>query len=81
MIMGISGHMLGPKKLRALSARSGLLLARATRRGFDCEGVVRDGDTCHHYAIDYRTGRHQLIPDPWSWSSCPAGCDGAARKP
>jgi hypothetical protein len=73
--MGISGHILGDRKLRTLSERAGLDLARAYRRGAYCEAVVRDGDTCHHYEIDYWTGEAVLLTGDVAWASCPDGCD------
>ena len=67
--MGIGGHILGEKKLRQLSERSGLDLDRAYRRNHEVEGrVVQDGQ-CRHYAINWETGEaRELTPD--HWSSC-----------
>jgi hypothetical protein len=69
--MGISGHMLGERKLRRLSERTGLPLDRALHRGHACEGrTVTDG-VCTHYDIDWDSGAHRLIEEPLHWSSCP----------
>lgn len=76
--MGIGGHILGEKKLRQLSERSGLSLDRAYRRNHEVEGrVVRDGE-CRHYAIDWETGEaRELTPD--HWSSCPRKHESPAQ--
>jgi hypothetical protein len=68
--MGIGGHMLGPRRLRRLSALTGLDLRRAYIRGSQSEGTVWDGDDHTHYAINPRTGEHKPIEDPFHWSSC-----------
>ena len=75
--MGISGHMLGPRKLRRLSRLSGLDLDRAYIRNGYAEGrVLSDSATCTHFRIDPRTGDSEMITDrgPYlsvHWSSCP----------
>lgn len=68
--MGIGGHMLGPRKLRGLSARCGLPLNRAYIRNGQCEGVVWVGDGCVHYSIDLATGRATVDPDAMHWTTC-----------
>ena len=71
--MGIGGHMLGAKKLRALSRLTGLDLRRAYIRGGYAEGVVWDGSEHTHYAINPKTGEHQVDPRPMHWASCDHG--------
>lgn len=75
--MGISGHMLGPRKLRRLSRLSGLDLDRAYIRNRYAEGRVLSGSaTCTHFRIDPRTGESTMLTEDDSpvslhWSSCP----------
>jgi hypothetical protein len=70
--MGISGHILGEKKLRRLRQATGLLLDRAYRRGQQCEGRVIEADgTCSHYRIDPLTEQYLRIERPLHWTSCP----------
>lgn len=72
--MGIGGHMLGAKKLRKLSALTGLNLSRAYIRGPGSEGVVWHEDGTHsHYYIDPKTGQHKEDPHPMHWVSCDEG--------
>lgn len=68
--MGISGHILGPKKLRKLSGLTGLPLSRAYIRGNESEGVIWVEEGCQHYDIDWRTGDYTLITSPSHWGSC-----------
>lgn len=72
--MGIGGHMLGERRLRALRVKTGLELDRAYNRGTDdCQGVVWDpkpGTRCVHYAIDVATGAYAVIERPDHWWSC-----------
>lgn len=68
--MGIGGHILGPRKLRQLSERTGLRLTRAYRRNQECVGITVE-TTCRHWQIDHETGEYREIPDPVHWSSCP----------
>ena len=71
--MGISGHMLGPRKLRRLSELTGLPLDRAYIRNHDSEGRVIVDGRCVHYEINPETGEHhQIDPEVYGhWSSCP----------
>ena len=72
--MGISGHILGEKKLRRLRRLTGLPLDRAYRRGKDCEGRLLGADgVCRHYAIDPDTGEYRQRTESETllhWVSC-----------
>jgi len=69
--MGIGGHVLGDKKLRVLSRKTGLSLNRAIRRNDECEGVIHHQDgSCTHYKITYSTGDAEVIKNPTHWTSC-----------
>ncbi len=76
--MGISGHMLGPRKLRRLQRACGLPLFRAYIRNHYCEGVVQQDEfsTCRHFEIDPVTGAYREIEYPIHWASCPTVRDG-----
>jgi hypothetical protein len=63
--MGISGHILGPRKLRRLQRETGLPFDRAYNRN----GV----------GIDFRDYRVEPIDRPTHWSSCPT--DPRLRQP
>jgi hypothetical protein len=70
--MGIGGHMLGSRKLARLQRLTGLPIDRAYRRNHQCEGRVVWGGTCHHFVIDYTTGKHRIITGRIiHWASCP----------
>lgn len=69
--MGISGHMLGERKLRRLRRLTGLDIDRAFHRGHDCVGRVITDGVCRHYSIDWDTGEYTLIILPMHWTSCP----------
>ncbi len=71
--MGIGGHMLGVKKLRRLSALTGLDLRRAYIRGSTAAGVVWTGDDHLHYLINPKTGEHRVESNPMHWGSCSNG--------
>lgn len=68
--MGIAGHILGPKKLRAMSALTGLDLVRAYRRGGAGEGIVASEGGHLHYAFNPVTGEHRIVESPMHWASC-----------
>lgn len=68
--MGISGHMLGPKKLRKLSKLTGLPLSRAYIRNKAAEGVVWTSNGCEHYWIDPKTGEWEFNDLPSHWYTC-----------
>jgi hypothetical protein len=69
--MGIAGHILGPKKLRALNRLTGRSLSRAYRRNWYAEGVEWSPAGTHvHVAIDPLTGICHEIANPMHWSSC-----------
>lgn len=73
--MGISGHMLGPRKLRRLNRLTGLNLDRAYIRNRYAEGRAVVNGECVHYAIDPATGESEAIeaddtPVRTCWSSC-----------
>lgn len=69
--MGISGHILGERKLRALQRWSGIPFDRAyNRNGAGGARVVWHG-ICRHYWVDFREKRIELDPRPTHWHSCP----------
>lgn len=69
--MGISGHILGERKLRALQRWSGIPFDRAyNRNGAGGARVVWHG-ICRHYWVDFREKRIELDPRPTHWFSCP----------
>jgi hypothetical protein len=77
--MGISGHILGPRKLRRLQRETGLPFDRAyNRNGVGAARIVDDAG-CHHYWIDFRDYRVEPIDRPTHWSSCPT--DPRLRQP
>lgn len=68
--MGIGGHILGERKLRALVRWSGIDFDRAyNRNGVGSARLVEDGE-CKHYWINYRTREVTRDPEPTHWSSC-----------
>lgn len=68
--MGISGHILGPRKLRKLVRETGMPFDRAYRRNNYGGGRVAYDGTCLHYEIDFTTMSVMPIINPTHWSSC-----------
>ncbi len=70
--MGISGHILGPRKLRSLSRLTGLNLKRAYIRNGYSEGIVSNGRWHVHVVIDPYKGSWYVRTVPYSghWASC-----------
>ena len=69
--MGIAGHILGERKLRALQRWSGIDFDRAyNRNGSGGARVIENGE-CRHYWVDFRA--QTVEADPWAfhWYSCP----------
>lgn len=52
--MGVSGCMLGEKRTKWLSRKTGLSIERAFRFGNCYEAIVRDAE-CKHYIVDSKT--------------------------
>ena len=70
--MGISGHILGDRKLRQLQRLTGLPFDRAYRYHDFGAGRLIDADgKCRHYNVNFRTGETELEEDPIHWQSCP----------
>lgn len=70
--MGISGHMLGERRLRRLREQTGIPFDRAyIMDGRTGEGVVWSEGSCTHYAIDPKTKTAVVIIPRAHWSSCP----------
>ena len=68
--MGISGHMLGEKKLRRLNNWSGMEFDRAfNRNGGGAARTIEDG-ACVHYVVDFEAKKISRNPDSGHWSSC-----------
>lgn len=69
--MGISGHILGDRKLRQTNRMTGMAFDRAyNRNGHGVGRLIEDGE-CKHYFIDFRTWETELILEPTHWASCP----------
>lgn len=70
--MGISGHMLGPRKLRRLERETGIPFERAyNRNGKGAARVLAEDGTClGHWVIDFRSMEVSQDPHPWHWFSC-----------
>lgn len=69
--MGISGHILGERKLRRVNRETGMEFDRAfNRNGRGIGRLVEDG-ICYHYFIDFSTWETERILQPTHWSSCP----------
>lgn len=71
--MGISGHILGERKLRKLNRETGMDFDRAYNRNGQGEARMIDerGD-CLHFWVDFRTMEVELLEFPMHWTSCPA---------
>lgn len=70
--MGISGHILGARKLRRLQRLTGLPFDRAYRY-HDSGGarLIDENGRCQHYGVNFRTGEAQLQERAVHWWSCP----------
>lgn len=70
--MGISGHILGDRKLRQLQRLTGLPFDRAYRY-HDTGGarLIDEDGRCRHYIVNFRTGEALLQERTIHWSSCP----------
>ena len=70
--MGISGHILGDRKLRQLQRLTGLPFDRAYRY-HDTGGarLIDEDGRCRHYDVNFRTGETELEEDATHWTSCP----------
>lgn len=68
--MGISGHILGERKLRAVNRATGMEFDRAFRYHEWGMGRVRKDGECQHYHIDFRTWEVELDTGAGHWSSC-----------
>lgn len=75
--MGISGHMLGEKKLRRLRRITGLEhIDRAYTRGRYTEARLLAESSHLHIQVDMATGEWAVADDPIiHWSSCPQADD------
>lgn len=69
--MGISGHILGERKLRRLIRETGLPFERAYNRNGVGQGRIIVGDRCRHYWIDFEGWATREIQEPQHWTSCP----------
>lgn len=69
--MGMSGHMLGAKQLRALNRITGMDFDCAARRGQGVSARRMVDSVCEHY--EGRWGDTTLVRniDPIHWVSCP----------
>lgn len=72
--MGISGHILGERKLRKLRGQTGINFDRAYNRNGEGVGrVIENGVCVMHYSIDFSTYQAVEIADATHWFSCPRG--------
>ena len=69
--MGISGHILGDKKLRKVARSTGVPFTSAFIRNREAQGVVIVGDKCLHYWFDPKTWEATRVSNPTHWASCP----------
>lgn len=71
--MGISGHILGDKKLRRLNRETGFMFDRAYRRGTYGEGREIVEGVCKHYSINWheKTIVGMSEEETRHWASCP----------
>ena len=70
--MGISGHILGPRKLRRLRAWSGIDFDRAwNRNGYGEARLINEHGKCSHFRVDFQEHRIEEIDLPIHWLSCP----------
>lgn len=71
--MGISGHMLGEKKLARLNRETGNNFDRAyNRNGFGAARTFDERGECLHFAVNFKTLEVEMIEFPTHWSSCPS---------
>lgn len=69
--MGISGHILGARKLSKLNRETGIQFDRAfNRNGLGAGRVVSEGECIAHYSIDFRNLVVELEAEPQHWWSC-----------
>lgn len=69
--MGISGHILGDKKLNRLNKETGFNFDRAYNRNGYGEGrVIDEQGRCVHYNIDFNSMSIELSFSPRHWTSC-----------
>ena len=66
----MSVNFVGHRKLKQLSAITGLELDGAWRNNRDCEGRTTENGHCVHWRIDPLTGEHGRISNPTHWTSC-----------
>lgn len=70
--MGISGHILGDRKLRQLNAHfPGYTFNRAYNRNGQGEARMFVNGECIHFWVNFHTWEIERVHPPRHWSSCP----------
>jgi hypothetical protein len=69
--VGISGHILGDRKLRQVNRNTGMHFDRAYNRNGIGVGRLQEDGQCVHYFIDFHTWEVEKILEPTHWTSCP----------